>query len=71
MINTTINCIECNKKYKLINKSRYCNDCRPINKKCKECKITMQVKKSQRNNIDTCYNCILQYQNSRAGLNIS
>ena len=71
LINTTIKCIECNKKFKMIsNKSKYCNDCKPVNKKCKECNQSMQIKKSQRD-IDTCYNCILKYQHSRGGLNIS
>jgi hypothetical protein len=61
MINTTIKCIECNKKFKMINKSKYCNDCKPINKKCGECKQSMQVKKSQKEYIDNCYNCIHCY----------
>ena len=71
LINTFISCCDCGKKFKMINKSRYCNDCKPIKKNCKECKQIMTIKKSQRNNIDTCYNCILEYQNSRASLNIS
>jgi len=71
MINTTIKCIECNKKFKMINKTKYCNDCKPVKKCCVNCKQIMTIKKSQRNDINTCYNCILQYQNSRVGLNIS
>ena len=71
MINTTIKCIECNKKFKIINKSKYCNDCKLVKKTCRECKQSMQVKKSQRNNIDTCITCILEYEKNRRKLNIS
>ena len=56
-------------KNKDANVIKYCNDCRPIKKNCRDCKQTMTIKKSQRN-IDTCYNCILEYQNRRK-LNIS
>jgi len=72
MINTTIKCIECNKKFKMINKTKYCNDCKPVKKTCKKCKQIMTIKKSQRNDINTCYNCILEYEkNRRTTLNIS
>lgn len=64
MINSTIKCIDCNKKYRMINnKTKYCKDCKPIKKQCKECKISMTIKKSQKAIIDICYHCILDYQN--------
>jgi len=71
MINTTIKCIECNKKFKMINKTKYCNDCKPVKKTCKECKQIMTIKKSQKEYIDNCYNCILEYEKNRRKLNIS
>jgi hypothetical protein len=70
MINSSMKCIDCNKRFKMITKSKYCNDCKPIKKSCRDCKQIMTIKKSQKEYINTCYNCIMQYQNSR-GLNIS
>ena len=69
MINSSMKCIECNKKFKMINKSKYCNDCKLVKKTCRECKQIMTIKKSQRNDINTCYNCILEYEKNRRKLN--
>jgi len=66
MINSFVSCCSCGIKYKMINnKSQYCKDCRPINKACKECKILMKIKKQQKDIIDICYDCILDYQKKK------
>lgn len=62
MINSYMHCIDCHKRYKLINnKTRYCRDCKPVSKKCKECRITFQIKNRQKDIIDMCYNCVIDY----------
>jgi len=65
MINSRIIC-DCGNSYKVINnKIKKCSNCRLINKSCSICKCKIQIKKSQKDIIDTCYKCIIEYEQRR------